>query len=145
MKLTLKTLRRLLTATGWLSFQVLKQAVRVAHEQLETIEPGTPVPIALPPAGKTVTVETTTVPLSSVEQEIVAVAEQAAAMVEPQTRHQRALVVTALLDEAWSQRLTTYPQLLEYVKAHTGEACSRRAIANWKRDRGMLVEPCQAA
>ncbi|MBW4474690.1 MAG: hypothetical protein KME45_30580 [Stenomitos rutilans HA7619-LM2] len=145
MKLTLKALRRLLTATGWLSFQLLKQAVRVAHEQLAPLEPGTPTPIALPPAGKTVTVETTTVPLSPVERELVAVAEQAAAMVESQNRNQRSLVVTALLDEAWSQGLTTYPQLLEYVKAHTGEACSRRAIANWKRQRGLLVEPCQAA
>lgn len=144
MRMTLKTFGRLLTVAGWLSFQILKQAVRVAHEQLETIEPGTPVAIALP-AAETITVATTPVPLSPVEQEMVAVAEQAAAMIEPQTRNQRALVVTALLDEAWSQGLTTYPKLLEYVKERTGEACSRRAIANWKRERGLLVEPCQAA
>ncbi len=149
MRLTLKALKRLLTAMGWLSFQTLKQAVRIAHEQLETMEPGTPVPIALPADAAMMTVETTVVPpssvtLSPVEQEMVAVAEQAAVMVQPQTRNQRSLVVNALLDEAWSQGFTTYPKLLEYVKDHTGEACSRRAIANWKRERGLL-EPCQAA
>ncbi len=29
-------------------------------------------------------------------------------------------------------------KLIAYVERHTGEACSRRAIANWKRKRGIL-------
>jgi hypothetical protein len=57
----------------------------------------------------------------------------------------RAALVEALLDEAWFQGLTTYPQLMLYVKTHSEKSCSKRAIANWKRKRGLLGEPCQAA
>lgn len=104
---------------------------------------------ALPP-GEATAVETIAVPsievLSPTEQEMVRVAEATAQLivVEQKPRRERAALVVGLLDEAWSQGLTTYPQLIAYVKEHTGEACSRRAIANWKRER-RLLEPCQAA
>lgn len=64
---------------------------------------------------------------------------------QPSTLLNRAALVEALLDEAWFQGLTTYPQLISYVKTHSGKSCSKRAIANWKRKRGLLGEPCQAA
>lgn len=105
---------------------------------------------ALPPCEATAVetiVVTATAALSPTEREMVTVAETAAQLmvVEQKPRRERAALVEGLLDEAWVQGLTTYPQLIAYVKEQTGEACSRRAIANWKRQRGLLVEPCQAA
>lgn len=50
----------------------------------------------------------------------------------------RAAVVMALLDEAHSRGLTTYNQMIDYVKQQTGEGCSRRAIAQWKKGRGLM-------
>lgn len=55
---------------------------------------------------------------------------------EEMNRSQR---VVALLDEGWNQGLTTYPQLIAYVKTHSGQGCSKRVIANWKRDRGLMA------
>jgi hypothetical protein len=105
---------------------------------------------ALPPSESTA-IETITVTvteaLSPTERELVTVAETAAQLmvVEQKPRRERAALVDGLLDEAWSQGLTTYPELIAYVKANTGEACSRRAIANWKRKRGLLDQVEQAA
>lgn len=47
----------------------------------------------------------------------------------------RSRQVTELLDEAAAQGLSTYPQLMEYVKERTGTSCSRRTISNWKKAR----------
>lgn len=52
----------------------------------------------------------------------------------------RAELVMALLDEAWGQGVTTYPQLIAYVAAHSGTGCSKRVVARWKRQRGLLDE-----
>lgn len=52
----------------------------------------------------------------------------------------RSSLVVALLDEAWSQGRTTYPQLIAYVRQQSGAGCSKRTIANWKRLRGLLDE-----
>ncbi|OLP20090.1 hypothetical protein BST81_02305 [Leptolyngbya sp. 'hensonii'] len=49
----------------------------------------------------------------------------------------RRVQVESLLDAAWEQGLRTYPQLLRYVELSTGEACSRKTIANWKKQRGL--------
>ncbi|WP_416668007.1 hypothetical protein [Egbenema bharatensis] len=46
--------------------------------------------------------------------------------------------VTALLDEAHSKGLTTYPQLIDYVKQHRGTGCSRRVVSRWKKARGLI-------
>ncbi|MEP0923422.1 hypothetical protein [Leptolyngbya sp. ST-U4] len=48
---------------------------------------------------------------------------------------ERSRQVVELLEEADRLGLITYPQLMDYVKAKTGTACSRRTIANWKRAR----------
>ncbi|NJN57765.1 MAG: hypothetical protein HC879_09830 [Leptolyngbyaceae cyanobacterium SL_5_9] len=56
------------------------------------------------------------------------------------TQQERAVTVQMLLDEAWGIGLTTYPQLIEYVKQKSGEGCSRRAIAQWKRERRLLED-----
>jgi hypothetical protein len=50
----------------------------------------------------------------------------------------RHTLVQGLLDEAWAQGLRTYPQLIKYIELQTGTACSRRAIANWKKARGLM-------
>jgi len=47
----------------------------------------------------------------------------------------RSRQVVELLEEADRLGLTTYPQLMDYVKSKTGTGCSRRTIANWKRAR----------
>lgn len=49
----------------------------------------------------------------------------------------RGQLVEALLDEAWGCGQTTYPKLIAYVTEQTGTGCSRRAIAAWKKDRGL--------
>lgn len=48
---------------------------------------------------------------------------------------QRSQLVTTLLDEAFGKGLKTYDQLQGYVQTHTGTACSRRTISNWKKSR----------
>jgi len=62
------------------------------------------------------------------------------APLEPPTQQERAVTVQMLLDEAWGTGLQTYPQLIEYVKQQTGEGCSRRAIAAWKRERRLIED-----
>lgn len=47
----------------------------------------------------------------------------------------RADVVTALLDEAWTQGLQTYEALIGYVREHSGKGCSRREVSAWKKAR----------
>jgi hypothetical protein len=47
----------------------------------------------------------------------------------------RKSLVEALLDEACQQGLTTYAQLIDYVKSKTGKGCSKRVIADWKKSR----------
>jgi hypothetical protein len=46
--------------------------------------------------------------------------------------------VTALLDEAHLKGLSTYPQLIDYVKQHRGTGCSRRVVSRWKKARGLI-------
>lgn len=50
----------------------------------------------------------------------------------------RPQIVGLLLDEAWTRGITGYNDLLAYVKQHSGTGCSRRAIADWKRERGLI-------
>lgn len=47
----------------------------------------------------------------------------------------RALVVEALLDEAWQQGLRTYAQLIKYVELQTGKGCSKKTVSAWKKSR----------
>lgn len=52
----------------------------------------------------------------------------------------RSELVMALLDEAWERGITTYPQLIAYVAEQSGTGCSKRVVARWKRQRGLLDE-----
>lgn len=60
------------------------------------------------------------------------------AIPEEKPQPDRITLVQALLDEAWSMGLTTYPKLIAYVKRHTGKGCSKRAIAQWKKSRSLM-------
>lgn len=51
----------------------------------------------------------------------------------------RRQLIEALLDEAWGCGLKTYPQLITYVEEQSGTGCSRRAIAAWKKERGLVA------
>jgi hypothetical protein len=51
----------------------------------------------------------------------------------------RPTVVLQLLDEAYGQGCRTYAQLIGYVKTQTGTGCSKRAVANWKKQRGLAA------
>lgn len=50
----------------------------------------------------------------------------------------RAAQVQALLEEAWTRGMTTYPQLIGYVRERTGIGCSRRAVARFKQSKGLM-------
>lgn len=52
----------------------------------------------------------------------------------------RSQLVMSLLDEAWGQGMTTYPQLIAYVAQQSGTGCSKRVVAQWKRERKLLDE-----
>lgn len=51
---------------------------------------------------------------------------------------ERTALVLQLLDEAYHQGFRTYAQLIDYVKEQTGEGCSKRIVASWKRSRGLI-------
>jgi hypothetical protein len=82
------------------------------------------------------------VPVSSPPEpkpEIQSLIPEAVAEVVPlRITQTRAVLVHTLLDEAWELGYQTYPALIDYVQRHTGEGCSRRAIANWKKARGLV-------
>jgi hypothetical protein len=50
----------------------------------------------------------------------------------------RTEAVFRVLSEAWEFGAKTYTQLMAAVKEATGKGCSKRAIANWKRERGLI-------
>lgn len=58
----------------------------------------------------------------------------------PQPLLDRAALVIALLDEAYSQGIEGYATLIAYVKQQSGTGCSRRTIAEWKKLRGLIPE-----
>lgn len=47
----------------------------------------------------------------------------------------RAAQVEETLERAWNEGITTYKELMEYVKETTGKGCSRRVISEWKKSR----------
>ena len=75
---------------------------------------------------------------TTVEVPAIAIAPAPAPIPPVAPKIPRARLIPELLDEAWAQGNTTYPALMQYVKTQTGSACSRRAIANWKRARGLI-------
>ncbi|NJN87533.1 MAG: hypothetical protein HC881_16015 [Leptolyngbyaceae cyanobacterium SL_7_1] len=87
--------------------------------------------------------------LNSVETELLAVAEaaqgeptlQAHDSTEPRSLSpiERSKLVKSLLDEAYSQGCESYQDLMAYVAAQSGQPCGKRAIANWKRERGLIA------
>lgn len=96
-------------------------------------------------------------PLTPTEQETLQVSEavsqqmveccrehEAESLLEPsptlQSPQSRSQLVMSLLDEAWGQGMTTYPQLIAYVAAQSGTGCSKRVVAQWKRERKLLDE-----
>jgi ribosomal protein S10 len=80
------------------------------------------------------------IPIPSVSTEDSPSAEQPPQSRWSTTRHSRTQLVMSLLDEAWGQGMTTYPQLIAYVAAQSGTGCSKRVVAQWKRERGLLDE-----
>lgn len=134
------TFRKLTLALTWFSIGLLKATYSrlQAHARQS---------LALPPStrlGEFVQVDTTiTVPVELVTVAVEPVPIQLGTPVpskEGKPHQERTLLVMGLLDEAWGQGLTTYSQLIAYVQQQSGEACSRRAIANWKRERGLLSD-----
>jgi hypothetical protein len=93
--------------------------------------------------------------LTPVEQELIQISEQVShemtghfqpVLQDEHTRQDtktgqpeltRGQLIEALLDEAWGRGHITYPQLIAYVTEQTGTGCSRRAIAAWKKQRGL--------
>jgi hypothetical protein len=134
------TVRKLTLALTWFSFGLLKAtysrlqaharqslALPASTRLGEFVEPNSV--ITVPAELVTVAVEPVPVQLGTTVPS------------EDRKPHQeRTLLVMGLLDEAWGQGLTTYSQLIHYVQQQSGEACSRRAIANWKRERGLLSD-----
>lgn len=53
----------------------------------------------------------------------------------PAANLSRGELVQSLLDEAWSQGLRTYAQLMKYVELQTGTACSKKVVSAWKKSR----------
>ncbi|PSB04930.1 hypothetical protein [Merismopedia glauca] len=52
----------------------------------------------------------------------------------PRTPHYRRInIVYQALDNAQSEGIVKYTDLIEYVKNETGIGCSRKLIAKWKR------------
>lgn len=52
--------------------------------------------------------------------------------------YRRTAKLEAVLAEAWEQGIQSYSKLLAYVKQSTGKGCSKRAIARFKRERGLI-------
>lgn len=52
--------------------------------------------------------------------------------------HRRTAKLEAVLAEGWAQGIQSYSKLLAYVKETTGKGCSKRAIARFKRERGLI-------
>lgn len=57
----------------------------------------------------------------------------------------RTALVEALLDEAWSQGLRTYAQLIKYVELQTGTGCSKKTVSAWKKSRRLIETEEQIA
>lgn len=136
-------LRPLLSTAETITIANLYRLTLLRKHQLEA--PALPVPeseIPTEPLDQALTVNVSSVrveELTPVEKEMVIVAEEAAIVSSvKKPRNQRTALVEALLDEAHSQGAATYPQFMNYVKEQTGEACSKRAIANWKKSRGLI-------
>jgi len=53
--------------------------------------------------------------------------------------HQRRTsILYQLFALAWKQGLRKYAEIIEFVKQETGTGCSRRPIARWKKEQGLL-------
>jgi hypothetical protein len=132
--------------------QTRRQSRLMTHSTITVRStPITPLPVELP-------VESST--LTPTERETLQVSEAVSQqMVEPihlpipipnaptedsspteQISLSRSQLVMSLLDEAWGQGMTTYPQLIAYVAAQSGTGCSKRVVAQWKRERKLLDE-----
>ncbi len=149
----------------WLLTIVQFQTVIARQQRHKALPVSRPMPaLARKPVERVVVVPM----LSTVEMESIEVAEQSAAVMvsgsagkpaekvaiaelqrlidipSSQPKPEQALypdrtaLVMTLLDEAYGHGLTTYPQLINYVKEQTGEGCSRRTIAQWKKGRGLM-------
>ena len=53
--------------------------------------------------------------------------------------HKRRQQLQRALTAAWEEGHRTYPALIESVRQQTGKGCSRRAIATFKRERGLIA------
>lgn len=151
----------------WQGFSRLLQSIhlhiiarRQARLLVQPTPPQQPQPIITVPAQAIAPslIATPPIPpttLTSIEQELIQVSEQVShemtghfqpVLQDEQARQDtktgqpeltRGQLIEALLDEAYAQGITTYPQLIAYVTAQTGTGCSRRAIAAWKKQRGL--------
>lgn len=68
-------------------------------------------------------------------------AEPAAEPAAPKRRTAHTIrreVVEAAIAEGWDAGLRTYPELIEHVRATTGQGCSKAPITRWKRDNGHI-------
>ena len=53
-------------------------------------------------------------------------------------KSQRGKLVEELLDEASQEGAVTYDEFILFVKEKTGEGCSRRIVASWKKARKLV-------
>lgn len=53
-------------------------------------------------------------------------------------KSQRGRLVEELLDEASQGGAVTYDEFILFVKEKTGEGCSRRIVASWKKERKLV-------
>lgn len=102
-----------------------------------------PTPLLLPPAREPIDTRLT----EYIEAEFFKQMDYAPDADEaiPLPEMSRADLVCFLLDEAWAQGKSTYSELIDYVKAQSGEGCSRRAVSNWKKARKLNGDQEQAA
>ncbi|ERN41339.1 hypothetical protein KR51_00019060 [Rubidibacter lacunae KORDI 51-2] len=57
---------------------------------------------------------------------------------KPRGKRRRTLQLDTLIAEAWAQGIQVYERIIEFVRDRSGVGCSRRAIARWKRENGLL-------
>jgi hypothetical protein len=118
--------------------ETLQVSEAVSQQMVEPVHRFTePVPIPDRPAVSHQPIEPVHQPIEPVSTPDRPPADSSPTEHPPQSRSQ---LVMSLLDEAWGQGMTTYPQLIAYVAAQTGTGCSKRVVAQWKRERKLLDE-----
>lgn len=74
------------------------------------------------------------------EEEVKILPPMLAAQAEAARLHQqRTIEVFESLERASKQGLTTYAELINFVRQQTGKGCSKTLVSKWKKERGLVV------